>query len=46
MNDWDGKNTKGVVNEGTYFWVLILTEPEVEGSKLNGYVDIRLTHQR
>ncbi len=46
LNDWNGENLNGKIIDGTYFWVLMLTEPPVEGSKLNGYVDIKTIHQR
>ena len=42
LNDW----TADGVEDGTYFWVLKLNEPPVEGSTLNGYVVVSRIRER
>lgn len=44
LNDWSP--TKDEVADGTYFWVLTLTEPEYEGNKLSGYIVITRNRPR
>lgn len=46
-NSWDGKNMSGNdVADGVYFWMLTLSEPEIEGSQLRGSVTITRQRQR
>jgi gliding motility-associated-like protein len=42
LNDWQADG----VEDGTYFWVLTMTEPPYEGSQLNGYVVISRIRER
>ena len=44
LNDWSP--TEEEAADGTYFYVLLLTEPEIEGIKLSGYIVIRRDRPR
>ena len=44
MNDWSP--TEDEAADGTYFWVATLSEPDVEGSTLNGYITITRIRER
>jgi gliding motility-associated-like protein len=44
QNDWSP--TEEEAADGTYFWVVLLSEPEVEGNTLNGYITITRERDR
>jgi gliding motility-associated-like protein len=44
LNDWSPKQDEA--SDGTYFWVATLSEPDVEGSTLNGYITITRVRER